>query len=161
MKFLHEMTYDAAPDTVADMLADPAFRERVCDAMHVLRRDVSIDGSGAGMTVRIDQTQPAKGMPSFAKKIVGEEIQIVQSETWTGVTGADLVIEVPGKPGTMNGTIGLAGRGTQTVETVAGEIRVKVPLVGGRLEGLVRDMLLSALRAEHRVGQAWLAGQRE
>ncbi|MEP7091139.1 MAG: DUF2505 domain-containing protein [Nocardioidaceae bacterium] len=158
MKLWHEMTYDAAPEAVAEMLADPAFREQVCDAMHVLRRDVTIDGSGAEMVVRIDQTLPGRGIPSFARKIVGEEIQIVRNETWTAVTDADLVIEVPGKPGTMNGTIALVGRGSQTVETVDGEIRVKVPLVGAKLEGLVRDLLLSALRAEHRVGRGWLAG---
>ena len=33
MKFSHQMTYDAPPADVAAMLADPAFREKVCVAM--------------------------------------------------------------------------------------------------------------------------------
>ena len=47
---------------------------------------VRIDGAGPGMKVVVDQTQPAHGIPSFAKKFVGDEIQIVQRESWTNET---------------------------------------------------------------------------
>ena len=38
-RLTHELTYDAPADAVAAMLADPAFREEVCDYQRVLRRD--------------------------------------------------------------------------------------------------------------------------
>jgi len=161
MKFSQELTYDAAPQEVLAMLADPAFREKVCDAMKVERREVGIDGAaGEGMQVVVDQTQPAQGLPSFAKKIVGEELRIVQRETWSDDAHASLDVEIPGKPGTFAGAIALAADGSGTVESVTGEVRVKVPLVGGKLEGLVADMLGRALKTENRVGRAWLAGDR-
>jgi len=160
MKFSHDLAYDAAPEAVAAMLADPAFRERVCTALHVLRHEVSVEGAGAGMRVVVDQTQPAKGIPPFAKKFVGDEIRIVQRERWTDTSSADLDIEVPGKPGTMAGGIRLVADGSGTVQEVTGDIRVKVPLVGGKIEALVGDILRSALEAEQRVGRAWLAGDR-
>lgn len=160
MSFSHDLTYDASPEAVAEMLADPAFRERVCVAMHATRRHVSIDGSGAGMAVVIDQTQPARGIPAFAKKILGDEIQIVQREAWTGATDASVELEIPGKPAGFRGVIALAPVGGGTTETVSGGAKVKVPMVGGRLEGLIEDLLRSALRAEERVGRAWLAGDR-
>lgn len=160
MEFSHELSYDADLEAVAAMLADPAFREKVCAELHVLRHEVSVDGTGAGMAVVIDQTQRAKGIPGFAKKFVGEEIRIVQRETWHDATSADLRIEVPGKPGTMGGRITLTGDGMRTVERVTGEVQVKVPLLGGKLEGLVGDLLASAYDAEQRVGRAWLAGDR-
>ena len=159
MKFSHDLAYDAAPEAVAAMLADPAFREQVCTALHVLRHEVSVQGAGAGMTVVVDQTQPAGGVPSFAKKFVGDEIRIVQRERWRDTTKADLDIEIPGKPGTMHGGITLVGDGAHTVQTVAGDIRVKLPLVGGRIEEMVGDIFRAALRTEQRVGAAWLAGQ--
>ena len=158
--FSHDLSYDASPEAVAVMLADPAFREQVCEALHVLRHDVSVQGAGAGMTVVVDQTQPAQGVPSFAKKFVGDEIRIVQRETWRDTTNADLDIEIPGKPGTMTGGITLVGDAARTVETVTGDIRVKLPLVGGRIEGMVADIFRAALRAEEKVGRAWLAQQR-
>jgi hypothetical protein len=160
MKFSHQMTYDAAPADVLAMLADPAFREKVCQAMHAVRRDVSIDGSPESMKVVVDQTQPANGIPAFAKKFVGDEIQIVQREQWKGGSGATLKVEIPGKPGALDGSIGLAEQGDGTLETVEGDIKVKIPMIGGKLEGLIGDLLASALRAEQRVGRAWLAGDR-
>jgi hypothetical protein len=159
MRFSHELTYDASPDEVRAMLADPAFRERVCEAMHASRHSVSVSGSGAGMSVEIDQTQPARGIPSFAGKFVGDEIRIIQRETWTGDSGGSLTLEIPGKPGTFEGTVALTGD-TSTVETFDGEIKVRVPLVGGKLEGLVGDLFRAALQAEERVGRTWLAGDR-
>ena len=159
MKFSHDLAYDAAPEAVAAMLADPAFREQVCNSLHVLRHEVSVEGAGAGMRVVVDQTQPAQGVPSFAKKFVGDEIRIVQRERWRDTTKADLDIEIPGKPGTMRGGITLAGDTAHSVQTVTGDIRVKLPLVGGRIEEMVGDIFRAALRAEQRVGAAWLAGQ--
>ena len=160
MKFSHRMTYDAAPADVLAMLADPKFRERVCEAMHAVRIDVRIDGAPDSMAVVVDQTQPANGIPSFAKKFVGEQIQIVQREQWKGGSGADLKVEIPGKPGALDGSIALAEQDGGTVETVQGDITVKIPMLGGKLEALIGDLLASALRAEERVGKAWLAGDR-
>ena len=160
MKFSHQMTYDASPTEVRAMLADPAFREKVCAAMKATRHDVSVEESGSGMTVLVDQTQPADGIPAFAKKFVGDEIRIVQREEWRGATSSTLLVEIPGKPGALNGSIDLAADGAGTVESVVGDILVKIPLIGGKLEGLIGELLASALRAEERVGRAWLAGTR-
>jgi len=159
MKFSHDMTYDAPPEAVAAMLADRSFREKVCEAMHSLRWDVSVDGKGAGMKVVVDQTQKAVGIPSFAQKFVGDSIRIVQREDWSSATAASLVIEIPGKPGHLDGAVQLAPDGEGTVETVSGELRVKVPVLGGRLEEMVAALLHSALRAEESVGRAWLAAK--
>lgn len=157
MRFTHRLTYDAPLDQVAAMLADPAFRTEVCEAMQASRHTVAVDGSGAGMSVVIDQTQPARGIPSFAKRFVGEEIRIVQRESWTDARGGSQSLEIPGKPGTFEGTVALAADGAGTVESFDGEIKVKVPLIGAKLEGLVGDLMRSALQAEQRVGRAWLA----
>lgn len=160
MKFSHQLTYDAPPADVHAMLADPAFRETVCVAMRAVSHDVDIIGSGAGMTVRVEHTRPADGMPSFARKFVGDEIQIVQKETWEDPSNASLSVEIPGKPGEFHGLVDLARAGDGTVETVAGEIKVKIPMLGGKLEGLVGDLLRKALDSEQRAGRAWLAGDR-
>ena len=44
-----------------------------------------------------------------------------------------------------------------TVETVELVVKVRVPLVGGKLEGLIADLLLKALKAEHHVGRDYLS----
>ena len=65
------------------MLMDPAFREEVCDAQGAIRKAVS-DRPGRRRHARvIDQVQPADGIPAFAKKFVGDEIHLVQTEHWS------------------------------------------------------------------------------
>jgi uncharacterized Zn-binding protein involved in type VI secretion len=160
MRFTHELTYDAPPADVRRMLADPAFRQRVCDAMRSVRTEVSIADAGAGLDVVVDQTQPARGIPAFARSVVGDEVRVVQRETWTDASGGSFTVEIPGKPAAFTGTVALAAEGAGTVQTVTGDVKVKIPMLGGRLEGLVGDMLRAALQTEHRVGRAWLAGDR-
>ena len=157
MDFRHELTYDAPPDEVFAMLADPAFREDVCEFQKVLRATATVEADGGTTTVVVDQVQPADGIPSFAKKFVGEEIHIVQREDWSSPTAADLQVTIPGKPGEMAGTIRLTDSGGTTTETVEVSIRVRIPLVGGRIEGLIADLLRKALRAEEKVGNAYLS----
>ena len=158
MKFNHEIRYSAAADDVYAMLGEQAFREQVCEATGTLQHTVQITPSEEGMNVLIDQTLPADGIPAFATKIVGDKIQVVQKETWTSPTRAALEVTIPGKPGHLRGTITLAESGGTTVETVSGDIKVSIPLVGGKLEALIGDLLASALRTEGKVGTNWLAG---
>jgi uncharacterized protein YndB with AHSA1/START domain len=160
MLISHEMTYDASPDEVYAMLAEPEFREKVCLAMSATEIDVTVDTESAGMRVVVDQTQPAQGIPSFAHKLVGDQIRIVQTEGWSGAEEGTLLVEIPGKPGSLHGGITLAPNGSGTVETVSGEIKVHIPLVGGKLEKLIAEILVKALRTEEKVGRAWLAGDR-
>ena len=156
-----ELRYDGATlAQVHEMLADPAFREKVCEYQHVSRHDVSIDSAGQGMSVRIDQVQKARGLPGFAKKFVGDEINIVQSEHWTSREKGNIHIVIPGKPGEMSGTAMLTEDPDGTTETVNLSVKVNIPLAGGTIEGLVADILVKALRAEHHVGVDWLAGNR-
>lgn len=152
----HALTYDAPLAAVAAMLADPTFREEVCEATGMVRHKVSVSGSGPGMHVEIDQVQSSAGVPSFAKKLVGDEINIVQAEDWTAIDAADVTVSIPGKPGEMSGTITLSESGGTTTEVIALDIRVGIPLVGGKLEQYVGDLLVAALKVENRVGRDYL-----
>lgn len=156
-RLTHDLTYDAPMADVAEMLADPAFREEVCAFQGVLRSDVSIERDDAGMQVTIDQVQAARGIPSFAKKFVGDEINIVQEETWRTPEAGTIRMSIPGKPGDMSGTARLRESGGVTTETVDLTIKVSIPLVGGKIEGLISDLLLKALKAENIVGRDYLS----
>ena len=154
----YDLRYDGATaEQVYAMLGEQDFREQVCDFQGVLRKTVSINGSGNGMTVSIDQVQAAEGIPSFARKFVGDEINIVQKESWSSPTAADVTVEIPGKPGEMRGTVSVKEDDAGTTENVRMDIKVGIPLVGGKIEGLIAELLTKALRAENHVGRQWLA----
>ena len=154
----HEMRYDGAtPEQVYAMLSTPQFREAVCEYQRFPKRTVTIEPTASGMTVKVDQYRPADEVPSFAKKFVGDQINIVQDERWTSHTSAALDVSIPGKPGQMKGTITLVGDDSGTTETVAVEITVNIPLVGKKIGEFIGSMLLRALKAENKVGVRWLA----
>lgn len=157
-RLTYDLTYDAPLPEVGTMLLDPAFRERVCDALLAVRKEVSVGPDGGGMKVVIDMVQATQGIPGFARKFVGDEIEMVQTERWSDMENAVIDVVIPGKPGQMSGTATLREEGGTTTETVAMEIKVNIPLVGGRIESLIADLLRKALRTENSVGRDYLSG---
>lgn len=148
-----ELAYDASPDAVAAMRADTAFREEVLARQRVVRGSVTIEGEH----VTIEQVWSAADLPSFARKVAGDEIVILQKEHWRTVTAADVHVTIPGKPGDMIGTSRLTEVGSTTLHVVELVVTVGIPLVGGKVERLIADMLGRALDKEHQVGREWLA----
>jgi hypothetical protein len=56
----------------------------------------------------------------------------------------------------FTGSLVLGGSAQGTVETIDGDIKASVPLIGGRLERALEPALLAAIRVEQREGTAWL-----
>lgn len=157
MRFEHVNTYSASPAEVLAMLHSPEFREQVAVYQRALEHSVEVTPSGETTTVVVVQSQSMEGAPSAARKVVGSSVQIVQREVWRDGTTADFAMEIPGKPGHLRGGIRLRDNGDGTCDEVfTGEVKVHVPLIGGKLEGFVTDILTRALRREGRVGVTWL-----
>ncbi|MDZ5660333.1 DUF2505 domain-containing protein [Nocardioides sp. zg-1308] len=152
-KLTKKLTYDAPADAVGAMLRDPAFREAVLQRQHVVRGSARVDGD----VVTIEQVHSTDGVPSFARSFVGDEIAIVQTETWTSPAAAGIDLAIPGKPGEASGSLTLTGAGATTTETVVLDVSVRVPFVGGKVEGMIADLLGAAFDREHEVGVEWLA----
>ncbi len=160
MKFRKELAYDADPADVFAMLSDPAFREKVARAQEVVSVDVQLTPSSGGFSLVNDQVQNTAGLPALAKKIAGDTTQAVITEEWSTPDGGSISITAPGKPTKAEGTIKLTSGTTGTIEVVELDVKVKVPLIGGKLEQLMADNIDSGFDVEHAVGQAWLAGER-
>lgn len=152
-KLTKTLTYDASAEAVSAMLDDPAFREEVLAQQKVKRGSVDIDGDVA----RIEQVRSADEIPSFARSFVGDEIVIVQTETWTSPTAADIDLAIPGKPAEAVGTLTLTESDGTTTETIALAVTVRIPFVGGKAESMIADLVGQALDVEQRVGVVWLA----
>ena len=147
-------------EEVRAMLGDPEFRQAVCTYQQVEDSGVTIEEYDDGsMTVDLERTYGTTLVPSFARKFVGATIDLVQREEWSTPTEATFDVSIPGKPGEMHGTARLVQNGADTVENIAMDVRVSIPLVGGKLEDLIAGLLKDAFRAENKVGLKWLAGE--
>lgn len=157
-KLTIDLTYPGATvDQITAMLADPAFREEVATRQHVLGSTVTITPEGAGMVVVQDNVHATAGVPGFAKKIVGESTTIHSVETWSSPTEAILEITIPGKPGNLVGPIAISQQGSDVVEHIDLEITVNIPLIGGKIAGVLENLIGKALKKENQVGVEWLA----
>lgn len=155
-----ELNYAAGVDEVFSMLCEEAFRKQVCEATRARSYDVSVTPSPGGAEVRVSRQMPA---PEIARKFVGDTLEIVQVEHWgaaaaDGSRTADLSVDIPGKPASMSGRIVLGPGGAGTTQSVSGDIKVKVPLVGAKLEKEIARALVAAIKEEGKVGARWLAG---
>jgi hypothetical protein len=161
-----EIRYDADPDAVFAMLTDAAFQERKCAATGALESEVEIQRfPDGGATIRTRRTMPTDQIPDFARSFVGRTIDIVQTDDFgapdaAGRREGTIVVELKGAPIGFAGALALGPSPEGTVETLDGDIKASVPLVGGRLEKALEPALLAAIRVEQREGTAWLAGSR-
>jgi hypothetical protein len=156
----HTLNYPAASvDDVYAMLGDPAYRKAVGEYQHVQDFACEITPSGDGMEVRLELAHGTDGIPSFAKRLVGNEIRFVQQESWESPSSADIHVTIPGKPGEITGTVSLAQSGDDVVQQVDASVKVSIPLVGGKVEDLIVGFLGKAFAAENKVGVKWLAGE--
>lgn len=156
----HTLTYPAATvDQVYAMLADPAYRTAVGEYQHVVDFACDIAPQGDGMRVRLEEAHATHRIPSFAQRLVGDEIRFVQEETWSSPAAADIRVTIPGKPGDMSGTATLTQEGDDAVERIELDVKVSIPLVGGKVEDLVAGFVGRAFEAEHEVGLRWLRGE--
>ncbi len=116
-------------------------------------------GSGAGAQVAVRKTQALAGAPAIATKLTGDTVTLEQREVWGSPTTAELTISLPGKPVELrDGRITLTDRPDGGCDqVVSGDLRVKVPLVGGKLESMLSEILRAAMRRQAEVGDAWLA----
>ena len=164
MDLREQITYDASPSEVFAMLCDEDFRAEACQAVHALSHSVEVERAGDEVTVRTTRVMPAQ-VPDFAKKMVGETIEVRQVERWgapdsAGARAARISAEISGQPAGMAGSVRLEPTAGGTREVVVGEVKVKIPLVGRRIEPEIAKAIRAALVKEAEVGRRWLARRR-
>lgn len=159
MKLRHELAYDAPPAAVLAMLSDPLYWDRVGEATGAVSSTATVGTEGETTRVIIDQEQEVVGVPSFAKKFVGDSTRAITTQVWHGNT-ATFSVETPGKPTSISGTASLTPNGSGSVLVYDLDVKASVPLIGGKLEKLVVELTTAGFEKEQSVGAAWLAGER-
>jgi hypothetical protein len=164
MKLSAEIDHpNATPEQVMTMMFDPAFRKRVCEATDAVDYSVDVEEYDDGTAkVVVDRVVPAE-VPDFVKKMIGDTISLTQTEEWSaaaadGTRTAEVLVTVKGQPATMSGTMGLVRSAGGVKLFVDGNVEVKVPFFGGRVEPELAKGILAAIAVEQKVGESWLSG---
>lgn len=140
MRMHLEHTYaDADVERVYGLITDPDFVTR--KYTEIGGRDVKVersDSADGGCVLTTTRTVTVD-LPGFAKRVMQPTNTAVQTETWGG-PAADgsrtcrYRVEVRGMPSSITGTVTLSAAGASTKQDIDADVKVSIPLVGGRLE---------------------------
>ena len=155
MHLTSTLDFAATPDAVSSMLTDRAYLEQVCQESDAVEYSVDVSGSVTSMR-RVLHAPPA------AAKFTGSTITIEETTAWSapGADGSrkgDVRLGVPGLPVEMIMKAELRPGGRGTTIAYDGDLTVNIPFVGKKLEQSAEPAVLSAIRLQQRVGDAWLA----
>ncbi|MBO1765653.1 DUF2505 domain-containing protein [Allobranchiibius sp. GilTou38] len=165
MKIEEKWVYPASDDAVYAMIVDPAFQEAKCVATKAVEHSVEIEPDGGGHTVVTHRTMSTASFPSQFKSMIGDSLKITETQAWgapdaDGVREAQLSVVIAGVPIALTGTITATPSGTRgkdTVMDVAGNLKARIPLIGGKIEQAAAPAIVSAVRSEAETGKEYLA----
>ena len=161
MRFDLTHTFDAPPEKVAAGMLDREFQETVTDIgdLHE-RRVLSQQELADGRLTRAVRCVLALEISGMARSMLGDSDPAwVQEEQWDETRGhCDWQIhpEVAGDLLSAQGTIDLASSGDKTTRTVAGDVKVRVPIYGGKVERWIVDGVSRAYDDEADLLARWL-----
>ena len=101
-------------------------------------------------------------VPGFARKVVQPTNLLRSTDEWRdlgdGTYGGTFELETKGVPIETMGRTRLTPEGTtHTLYEVTVELKVKVPLIGGRIADFSKGIIERQLDDEFRLGDTWLA----
>ncbi|WP_133905465.1 DUF2505 domain-containing protein [Actinophytocola oryzae] len=156
-RFEHRASFAAPVDTVYATLVDKAF---------LTARLNDLGGKGAalldhrtsdnGAELRLRQGVDAQRLPSAVRSILSGDLIVEREERWRGHE-ADGRATINGVPAEIRFRDRLAPKGDGTELTVAAEVRVSIPLIGGKIEKVVAEQVTRLLEAEAEYAEKWLA----
>lgn len=161
-RFSHSARIEARLESVFSAYGDEAFwRDRMATvgtAADTLDDFVTTDDS---TTVTITQHIPDEDIPDLARKVLPGQLTIVRTSIYSGFDGERFAgtarAEAAGGLGIIDGGAEAVGEGDAALESVAGQVKVSVPLLGGKLEKLVVSHLNRLFVAEYEQLNRWTA----
>lgn len=142
------------------VLMDRNYIEAKCTATGSQQTRVKISGSeDSAITVRTVRVLPAR-VPAVAKSFVGETIEVTETQEWSAPDGdgsrSAIVTVVFSGPLRFEGTADLRPTTDGCSIRTRGQLKAKVPFVGGTIEEEAARQTEKYLRTEEALATEWL-----
>ncbi|MGE0216896.1 DUF2505 domain-containing protein [Mycolicibacterium sp.] len=161
-------SFDVTTETAADVAAvRAAFADRDYwlarlaayggEAMSLDRLEV--DPAGA-VSVQTSQDLTHDVLPGVFARVLPGDLRIVRTEVWQPTEDevhGDVTIAAHGVPGSGVGAAVLAPRPAGSRLRFSGTLEVRIPLVGGRIEQFIADLIVKEVPEMQRFTTEWIA----
>lgn len=141
--------YATSPRKVFELMTDPDFLERRCEALGEINVKIEIDRTDAAVTIRINR-DVKRNLPSFAKRIFKPVNHVEEVQAWkvTGDTMSCVAnIDVIGTNAVTireEWTLAPDGDGCDFAHTAI--VKASYPLIGKRIEKYVIGQMESSIK---------------
>ncbi len=157
MELRQDTTYPADPATVFALLTDESFLGEVAQASGARSHDTTVEREQDTVRTRLHMVMPPR-VPDFARAMVGDSIDVVQTITWgpaapDGSRSGEVGVEIARAPVRMRGTVELTPSGGDTRCAVRGEVKASVPFVGRRIEQAAEQAVRQAFETQDRLAK--------
>ncbi|WP_037319317.1 DUF2505 domain-containing protein [Amycolatopsis orientalis] len=113
-----------------------------------------------GVRYKLRQGISSDKLPSAVRTLHRGDLVVEREQIWraggTGYTGG-ATASVQGVPGEITAKTSLTGDGEQTTLVNSGEVKVRIPFVGGKLENVIAEQVVKLLEREAEFVAKWLA----
>ncbi len=154
MKLAYTQTYPAPPERVVALLRTPDFLDDLAKHAGALEHTVKVSDDGAMLGMKLP-------VPQHLTRFVGESLQLNQTFRFQapradGTIPGTVEVDVPGMPVVTSATAELAPSGNATLARYLGELKVRIPLVGKKVEEQVEPFIRDAFDGLERRATDWL-----
>ena len=160
MQFTQSVSYPGTVDEVVAMYLTPAYLERRFGQFVV---EGSATVSVEGQRVSFTGTVRPELIPAAAARFVKSDLRITFTEEWTtneAEATSRTSVTVDGAPVSVEATSTLADTEAGSVRVVTGNVSVRVPLLGGRIEKEAVAHLGHVVEREQALATQWLEEHR-
>ena len=158
-RFASAIEFEVAPDVVFAAQCDPHYV--IWKHEHMAAFDVSanVEEDGSHVIISSSRKLPAE-IPAAARRFVGDAITINEVHTWDhpdvdGARHGTVAASFGSAPMEVYGTLELRPGGPGSELEVVVHAKAHVPLVGGKLENVVGEQFMRALRKEQQIAPRW------
>ena len=133
--------------TSRDWVATKA--ERFSDGSVLKEHEQRPDG---GVRLTVSRELPA-GVPGFLERFLPSDGRVLETFDWApaapdGARRGSWSADIPGAPARLGGTMRIDPTDVGSSYTIEGEVKVKVPLIGGRAESFIADVVVKLATKE-------------
>ncbi len=151
-RFSRTADSDADVETVFAILSGEDWAdhkaEHLGDGSLLVSREVHADG---GVTLVLSRKLP-DGVPGFLHRFLPADRRVITTDVWgpsvDGCRRGTWAAHIAGAPAKLGGTMRLEPVGAGNCHTIDGEVKVPVPIIGGKTESFIAEQIVRLAEAE-------------
>ncbi|MFJ7210625.1 DUF2505 domain-containing protein [Amycolatopsis sp. NPDC098790] len=149
------------PATYAAVAGEAALRARLEQLGGHGAALLAYEESGTDLRYSLRQGIRAENLPQAVRALHKGDLMVTRTQTWrvsndgTGHQG-NATVEVGGVPGDITARTALLAGGDKTVFRTSGEVTMRVPLFGKKLEAVIAEQVTKLLEREAEFAAKWL-----